>query len=665
MNSRFFAKVARSNLKKNAKMYIPYLLTCCLSIAMYYVIDSLSINPGIQQMYGGAQMQPLLVLGTFVVALFVMIFLFYTNSFLVKRRKKEFGVFNILGMEKRHIIDVIAFETFYTALLTLISGILAGILFERIIFGCFSLLSQSSITMFFYVSSSSILHTIILFLIIYVLILFNSTRQIHLANPIELLHGSSYGEREPKSKWLLALIGLLCMGSGYGIAVTVKNPLSAFLYFFLAVVLVIAGTYLLFTAGSIVLLKLLKKNKRFYYQTTHFINVSTMIYRMKQNAVGLANICILSTMVLVMLSTTIALYVGMGDAVESRYPRELNITTQNITGLQRKELQEIIGQEVEDLGLQQLKTLDYSYLSFGALEEGEHYLTDLSSSDMANMDKLVNLFFISLDDYNQNSGEQKELSSDEVLLYCNQGTCQNETIDLFDQRFHVVQQLDEFVGNTSMSSLAAKSYFIVVKDSSIIDELYAAQKEQYKEQASEHQHFMAFDTDGTSSQNLLLYERLSDWIRETEGVSYVESRTASYDDFFSLYAGFLFIGIFLSVLFIMAAILILYYKQISEGYEDQNRFSIMQKVGLDHHEVRHVIHSQVLMVFFLPILVAGIHIAFAFPLIRQLLQLLYLANTSLYIVTTLICFIGFALIYCMVYMMTSKVYYGIVKQTVS
>lgn len=664
MNSRFFLRLALTNLRKNARMFVPYLLTCILSVSMYYVICSLAANPDLMNMFGGVQMQALLGFGTYVVALFVIIFLFYTNSFLMKRRKKEFGVFNILGMEKRHIVYVIACETVLSAGLALIGGIGLGIGIERVLYALLSMMAQGTLPLGVYIGIGSIRSTCLLFVVIFVLIFLNSIRQIHLADPIELLHGSSVGEREPKTKWLMTLLGFLTLGAGYGIAVTVKNPLDAFLLFFLAVVLVIIGTYLLFTSGSITLLKLMKKNKRFYYRTSPFINVSTMIYRMKQNAVGLANICILSTMVLVMLSTTTALYAGMDETVQNRYPREIDITMTDASAAQRQQVRQTAAEVSGQLGLQQVNVLDYSYLCFSALREDAVFLTDTSLGNMSNMGDIVNLFFISLEDYNRNADADRQLAPGEVLLYVNQGSYEEDTLEVLDERFVIKERLAEFVGNASMSSVVVTSYFIVVEDEQVIEELFARQQAAYGDQASEIQSFLAFDTDGNADQNQALYEQLSEQIVIPEISSYVESRTVSYGSYFAMYAGFLFIGVFLSILFLMATILILYYKQISEGYEDRRRFEIMQKVGMDHREVRRVIRSQVLMVFFLPLAMSALHITFAFPIVSKLLAVLSLMNTSLFVTTTLLCFGGFTIIYCILYLLTSRVYYSIVKRTV-
>lgn len=651
-----------SNLKKNSRMFVPYLLTCIISVSMYYVICSLSVNPNMSMMFGGAQMQALLQLGTFVVAFFVVIFLFYTNSFLMKRRKKEFGVFNILGMEKRHIVIVIGLETLFTACMALITGIITGIAVERVLFIILSSMMQIEIPLQFHISVPTILMTLLLFLVIYLLIFINSGFSVRLSNPIDLLHGASYGEKEPKTKWLMTLLGLATLAGGYGIAVTVKNPLSAFLLFFLAVILVVIATYLLFTSGSITVLKLLKKNKSFYYRVGPFVNISTMIYRMKQNAVGLANICILSTMVLVMLSTTISLWVGMDDTVETCYPREMNITSQDISEDQLSRLDLLTQETCDELGLQRSSLLGYSYLSFSALQTDDDFSVNIPQDHMESLDHVVHLFFMTVEDYNKNADQDKTLNKGEVLLYTDGQGYENEQFRIGDSTFKVKEKLDSFIGTANMTGSMVPSYFVVVENDAIINDLYQMQFRTYQSYASEVKYFTAFDTDGDREQNKKLFDELNLKISSIDAVSYVESKSYSFESFFSLYAGFLFIGIFLSILFVMTTILILYYKQISEGFEDKKRFEIMQKVGLDHREVRRIIHAQVLMVFFLPLAVAGIHIVFAFPIVNKLLQVLSMMNSSLYAKCTLICFLVFAFIYSLIYLLTSKVYYGIVRR---
>ena len=323
MNKLFYPRLAITNIKKNSKTYFPFLLTCIVTIALFYDICSLAGNSGLDSMPGSAEMRMMLMLGTYVVGFFAIIFLFYTNSFLMKRRKKEFGLFTILGMEKRHVAFIIAYETLITALISLVFGFLIGISLDKLLFMAIGKMFDADITLGFYISSSAMKSSLVLFGLIFLFMYLNSIRQIKLANPIELLHSTEYGEKEPKSKWIMTILGIVCLLIGYYISLTTQNPITAMILFFCAVILVIIGTYLLFTAGSVTLLKALKKNKRYFYQPTHFISVSGMVYRMKQNAAGLANICVLSTMVLVMISTTFCLWIGIDDLIKQRYPREV------------------------------------------------------------------------------------------------------------------------------------------------------------------------------------------------------------------------------------------------------------------------------------------------------------------------------------------------------
>ena len=323
MNKLFYPRLAITNIKKNSKTYFPFLLTCIVTIALFYDICSLAGNSGLDSMPGSAEMRMMLMLGTYVVGFFAIIFLFYTNSFLMKRRKKEFGLFTILGMEKRHVAFIIAYETLITALISLVFGFLIGISLDKLLFMAIGKMFDADITLGFYISSSAMKSSLVLFGLIFLFMYLNSIRQIKLANPIELLHSTEYGEKEPKSKWIMTILGIVCLLIGYYISLTTQNPITAMILFFCAVILVIIGTYLLFTAGSVTLLKVLKKNKRYFYQPTHFISVSGMVYRMKQNAAGLANICVLSTMVLVMISTTFCLWIGIDDLIKQRYPREV------------------------------------------------------------------------------------------------------------------------------------------------------------------------------------------------------------------------------------------------------------------------------------------------------------------------------------------------------
>lgn len=629
---------------------------------MYYMVSSLSMNPNMMNMIGGDVMQQILSLGIYVITVFAVIFLFYTNSFLIKRRKREFGLFNILGMEKKHLSIVIALESMIVFLVSMVLGIGIGILLDKAFYLLIAKMLNASIALGFYISYQSIVNSIILFLIIFVLMYLFSLIQINLSNPIELLHGDQHGEKEPKTKWLLALIGLICLGTGYYMSVSIQDPVTAFAFFMVAVILVVIGTYMLFTAGSIVILKLLRKNKRYYYKTNHFISVSNMIYRMKQNAVGLGNICILSTMVLVMLSTTISLWVGMNNIIETRFPRDITVSINSVDSNQALYTIDDMNYAIEQAGIQTEDELVYRTLSVSAFNQGNTYTFGNENMSLQDISNVVVLYFITLDDYNRTEGTNVSLAPDEVLVFPSGKQFDHKTIDIASNTFKVKGILDSIKADSNYSANLQNSMFVVVDSMDTLFMIDDLQKQAYGDNAS-YIH-TSYDFNLSKSEEMSVKEATDALIANYPGdTTYmmVDTQEGNYEDLLSLYASFLFIGIFLSFLFIMATVLIMYYKQITEGYEDKKRFEIMQKVGLDKREVKKTINSQVLTVFFLPLVVAAIHIVFAFPMIEKMLRLLYLDNTNLYIMTTVICFGVFALVYVLIYFLTSKVYYGIVR----
>lgn len=643
-------------------MYIPFVLSCILTIMMYYMVSSLSMNPNMMNMIGGDVMQQILSLGIYVITVFAVIFLFYTNSFLIKRRKREFGLFNILGMEKKHLSIVIALESMIVFLVSMVLGIGIGILLDKAFYLLIAKMLNASIALGFYISYQSIVNSIILFFIIFLLMYVFSLIQINLSNPIELLHGDQHGEKEPKTKWLLALIGLICLGTGYYMSVSIQDPVTAFAFFMVAVILVVIGTYMLFTAGSIVILKLLRKNKRYYYKTNHFISVSNMIYRMKQNAVGLGNICILSTMVLVMLSTTISLWVGMNDIIETRFPRDITVSINSVDSNQALYTIDDMNYAIEQAGIQTEDELVYRTLSVSAFNQGNTYTFGNENMSLQDISNVVVLYFIILDDYNRTEGTNVSLAPDEVLVFPSGKQFDHKTIDIASNTFKVKGILDSIKADSNYSANLQNSMFVVVDSMDTLFMIDDLQKQAYGDNAS-YIH-TSYDFNLSKSEKMSVKEATDALIANYPGdTTYmmVDTQEGNYEDLLSLYASFLFIGIFLSFLFIMATVLIMYYKQITEGYEDKKRFEIMQKVGLDKREVKKTINSQVLTVFFLPLVVAAIHIVFAFPMIEKMLRLLYLDNTNLYIMTTVICFGVFALVYVLIYFLTSKVYYGIVR----
>ena len=632
-----------------------------MTVAMFYIVKSLSYNPGLKNMVGSNTMMTMMSMCSVMIALFAIIFLFYTNSFLVKRRKKEFGVFNILGMEKSHIAKTMAWENFYVTLISIAGGLVIGIALDKAMFLLIAQVLNEEISLGFFISDKAIISTVVMFCIIFLLILLNSIRQIQTANPIELLTAGNAGEREPKTKWVLTILGLLSLGTGYYIALAIKNPLTALVYFFFAVILVIIGTYMLFTAGSIALLKILRKNKKYYYKTKHFTSISGMIYRMKQNAVGLANICILSTAVLVMVSSTSSLMLGMQDVIATRYPDDFIVYSNETSEERAYESFDAIRELQEEQNLNVTSEREYHYLVFPAFINGDTFevTRDANFSSLGNLN---NLIFVSLSDYNRVMGTDKTLAEDEILVYSDRLQFDYPTLKIFDREYSVKEKIDEFIGNGLIVAVAANTQFIVLPDGTDIEELYALQKEALSDGASEIQYYYGFNSDADEETQRAFYRTL---LEDYVGHGYegtIESKVDSRSEFVGLYGGFFFIGIFLGILFIMATVLIIYYKQISEGYDDKQRYEIMQKVGMTHQEIKNSIHSQVLTVFFLPLIVAGIHIAVAFPIITKLLALLNLLNVQLFLTCTVVCYVVFAVMYLLIYLLTARTYYKIVSK---
>lgn len=662
MSSIFYAKLAVSNIRKNSKTYIPYILTCIMAVMMFYIMKSLSVNPGIEGMTGDWALSWLLKMGSFIVGAFSLIFLFYTNSFLMKRRKKEFGIFNILGLEKRHLARVIAFETLFVTIIGIVLGIGFGIALDKLMFLLIARIIGVKVSLGFYISWEVIRYTVILFAAIFMLIYLWTVNIIRISNPIELLRGGNVGEKEPQTKWIMTLAGVLSLGSGYYISLTVENPLAAFELFFLAVMLVIIGTYFLFAAGSIALLKMLKKNKKYYYQTRHFISVSGMIYRMKQNAVGLANICILSTAVLVMVSATTSLIVGIEDIIHTRFPNSFSVYSDEVSEEANKQIISTVRKVCEEENLSIEEEIAYYYLSVSAVNNGGEFLTDLDDDDVFDvMTRLNILMFSTLDDYNAIMGEQLSLADGEVFIYYEREAYQYDTIKIFEREYKVVSVLDKFYGNGTTASNIASPVYIVVSG---MDEL--KKLEEYTIEASRDskvinaiRYYYGIDSDEAAQKQINVFRVLKDRLGEING--YTEIREANRQDMKSLYGGLFFLGIFLGTLFLMATVLIIYYKQISEGYEDRERFEIMQKVGMSKSEVKSAIRSQVLTVFFLPLIFAGLHLAVAFPILTKLLAMLNMGNVSLYRGCVAVGFAVFAVLYVVIYMMTAKTYYKIVS----
>lgn len=663
-----YTKLAITNIKNNRQFYFPYLLTGIITVAMFYIMCALESNPGIQSMPGAKDLGLILRLGIGVIGIFAVIFLFYTNSFIIKRRKKELGIYNILGMEKRHIAKILSKEAFFTAIIAIGGGLVTGVLFHKL--ACMLLYRMigfnGGITFSF--SKKGVMITAILFAIVYLLTYIYDLFQVQLANPIELLQSGNKGEREPKTKAIMAVLGVLCLGTGYFIAITTKNPIKALTLFFVAVILVIIGTYLLFTAGSIALLKILRRNKGYYYQTKHFTSVSGMIYRMKQNAVGLANICILSTMVLVAVSTTVSLYVGIEDIMKERYPNEINISAYYDTGAPAEDsIAPIVEKSVKESGRKIRHEEDYLELYFAAIKDQGQYSLDKEKVKTAG-DRVSGFVVLTREDCKKKYNEEiPELAENEVALFTIKKT-DMDTLVLENRSYHVkeIKQFQNTEDFETIADMMDEYYYVIVNDVQDMERLWQLQKDIYQENSSSISRQVRLDIDGDSEQKKECFENIKTALgpEQAKARILIDSRQSSLDEFYQIYGGFLFLGLFLGILFLMITVLIIFYKQISEGYDDKERFSIMEKVGMSNDEVKATIRSQVRTVFFLPILMAAVHVGMAFPMIKRLLSLFGLSNTALFAGCMAGTILVFALIYLLVFLKTSKTYYKIVGEQV-
>ena len=656
MRKGFFPRLALSGMRKNRSIYYPYILTAVLTTAMMYIMGSLQ---QITTDYSGT-LAFSLQLGIVVTSVFSVIFLFYTNSFLMRRRKKEFGLYNILGMEKRHLARLLLWETALMLLLSLVLGLAVGVLLDKLMHLLLSHLVGQAVSLTFAVSPGAMRYTAVLVSITFGLILLNSVRQVYFARPVELLRSAEVGEREPKARWFIALLGLIALGTGYWLSATVKDAGAMILFFFVAVLLVIAGTYLLFTAGSVTLLKALRKNRRYYYKPDHFISVSGMIYRMKQNAVGLANVCILCTMVLVMVFSTLSLWLGMEDTLNSRIRADIDVRskTTDIAGLEAA-----VDEVLQQTDASRENTWTYRYLSFSALPAKDGFVSPASftESDML-IASPATFQVLVLEDYNRMLGLSETLAPGEALLECSRGNFEGDTLRLLDETFTIKKRISDDLGAGQALASIYDYYCLVVDGMDTLSRLDRQQQALYGDLSSSVSTTMSFTLVPASEELSREVGTLLRGRAEADGFTSVAERSELHDNLLALYGGLLFVGLFLGLLFTMAMILIIYYKQITEGYEDRERYRIMRKVGLSRREIRRSISSQILIVFFLPLAAAGLHVTFACPGIVTMFRALSMTNVTLIAGCALGSFAAFGMLYGAVYLLTARVYYRIVSQ---
>ena len=669
---KLYFKLAKTNLSNNKPFYIPYIISSIITVAMLYMMSFLSDNKGLNKIMGADSLAIIFRLGVGIIVIFSYIFLFYTNSFIIKRRKKEIGVYNILGMEKRHLSKVLFVETIYSAIISLVCGIIVGIAFSKFILMVLYGIIGIHKTVEFFVNIHGIILCVVSFGILFLLTFLYNFMQIKLANPIELLRGTNVGEREPKTKIFMTIVGVVCLAIAYYIAITTENPLNVLTLFFVAVLLVIIGTFALFTAGSIALLKLLRNNKKFYYNKRHFMAVSGMLYRMKQNAAGLASICILSTMVLVVISTTVSMYVGIQDELMARYPNDVCVTVDYNSVIDKSsEIEKAIFDEIDSAEVKNKKA--FSYLSVFEGQKGDNFTTDKEHLSYQNS----YLFYIlSKDDFIKRDNSFKDkignISKGEAVVVLNK-KYDKKDIKIFGKNYKVNKSFEHMEDNDlyMISTLNGLGYIILDNDESV-QELYDMQEKMLGKGANYYTNKIRFDfKSGNKKQKAAAYKKIDNVVKKyfkenkndkKEISSYwVESRQENEQNFYLLYGGLFFLGIFLGTMFLMVTVMIIFYKQITEGYDDRERYQILEKVGMSSREVKDTIKSQIRIVFVLPIFAAAVHVTAAFPMVNRLLKMLNLNNEKLFAGCLAATIIVFAVIYYLVFKVTSRAYYKIVK----
>ena len=635
MRNSLYFKLARSNLKKNRQIYFPYTLANILIVSMYYILKSIRSMMLKYETTQGSNSDMILNFCTIVAVIMACIILFYVNSFVIRQRKKEIGLYCVLGMEKRHLSTMMFWEVLITALRGLVGGMIAGALLSQLVFLIFLSMLRIPSDLRFEIPIDAVGSTCRTFGILYLIVLIYNILSVVKTNPIEFLQGAKEGEKEPKVRKLPAILGVVLLAAGYTFAIGAQGVYETLKIFLPAVVLVIAATYLLFLAGSIAFLKWMKKREKIYYRPRNFITISGMIYRMKQNAAGLATICILSTAVIVSISTSFSLYLGEEDILEKRFPRDY-MSSCILDGQESNGtvLQEAVQKHADRTGVKVTEGFGYKQLWMAGFQEANGTFT-LSDGEQADASKLYVFAFLTQDDYSKNTGEKLDLAKGEAAVYEKNKNQVSETLTLDQLSWNVRTTVDD-PGIWNEADTRAGSREITY-------EYY-------------------YNIEGTDAEKDTFFKTLREnLVEDVERLMTVDNIDQARAHYYEQYGTFLFIGIFLSILFLIAASLIIYYKQITEGFDDRERYQIMKKVGMTNDEIRSTIRRQILQVFFLPLLMAAMHTAAAFPALVDIMRALNLINQTIFAQCTIAVTLTFAAIYFIIYTITSRTYYRIVR----
>ena len=673
MNKRMYLRLAFTNIRKNYRFFIPRILCEAGLTACFYIVLTLTLDNRLNSIRGGDYIPFFMLIGTVVIALLSVILMLYVSGFLMRQRKKEYGLYTVLGMEKKNVNRVLLLESAVSSFCAVIAGLGFGILMYKLCSLLIARLLQAEIVLgFYYIKAVTIIPAGVFFLGIDALAYLLNARDVCRTKTSQLLTASHSGEREPKIKWVILILGFICLAAGYWISIATEDPLEALLLFFAAVILVIIGTYCLMTAGSVFVLKALKNNKRFYYKKRNMTTVGGLLFRMKQNAVGLASIAILATGVLVMTSTTFCLYTGMEDVLKQNYPYNLtldaycsaedengatvSIPAETVAGILRKKAPE------HGLTIDTVTEINSLDVNFGM--EGTVFTMDWQ--DKSGFDAIADCTFITEEQYMALGGEKLDLGSGEAAVCAYNSKPWGDSFTLGDRTFAVTKQLTFFP--FSKGKIVVNAYGFVLSGETELNAVYEIQKAGYAGTASELSHRVCVNF----TENSPIYERGEAFLRDAQngirdaygrGVWFASTDAVwqGRESLYGMYGCLLFLGIILGIVCLFATALIIYYKQISEGYEDRERFVIMQKIGMSAKEVKSTIRSQILMVFFLPLIVAGVHIAFACPILTRLLRILLLTSTWAFVKWILISYAAFGAVYALIYALTARTYYKIVS----
>ena len=659
---RLTNKLAISNLIKNRKLYYPFALAVILAVTISYLFYSLTFNPKIAEIRGGSTIQATLGFGMFVVTLASAIIVLYANSFVMKNRSKELGIYGMLGLEKRHLISMTFKELVIFGILTVGAGIGVGALFDKLIFAFLLKLMKLKVEMVATFQMKVVITVLVVFGLIFLGLMFLNALRIARMNALQLSREKASGEKKGRFLLLQTILGSISLGIGYYLALTVKDPLTALTTFFLAVLLVIFGTYLLFNAGVTFFLQILKKNKKYYYQPNNLISVSNLIFRMKKNAVGLATIAILSTMVLVTMSAATSIFNASESFKKVMNPHDFGITGQNV---EKEDLNKLLSQFASDKGYSVKEKEVLRYSNFGVANQEGTKLTLFEKGQNLVQPKTVFMVF-DQKDYENMTGQKLSLSGNEVGLYAkNNGLKGQKELTLNNHQFSVKDEFNkDFILNhvpNQFNILTTDYNYLVVPD-------LQAFLEQFPDSAIYNQLYGGMNVNASEEEQIKVAEEYENYLNQfnaelnTEGSYVYGSNLADASAQMSaLFGGVFFIGIFLSIIFMVGTVLVIYYKQISEGYEDRERFIILQKVGLDQKQIKQTINKQVLTVFFLPLLFAFLHLAFAYHMLSLILKVIGVIDTNMMLIVTLsICAI-FLIAYVLIFMITSRSYRKIVQ----